>query len=297
MNHRLIIAAAAACLAPTCAAFAATPVDREIDADATGTLEVQNVSGSIEVRGGSRGTVHVTGTLADNVERLDVTRDGDRVRVDVVLRKNSHSGSDDEGTALTIDAPQGSRLRVSTVSSSVKVHGIEGEQELSSVSGHVDTDAVGDLTLSTVSGSVSARSHGADAVTRAHTVSGSLELAGVSGEIRAEAVSGSVRVVADKIGRAQVNTISGHASLHGALADDARVELTSTSGTVEMLFTGKAEADYELRSFSGQIKSCFGPPPTESRNGPQREQRFREGASSARVEAQTMSGRIDLCRE
>jgi DUF4097 and DUF4098 domain-containing protein YvlB len=295
MKLRLPVAFAAVSLAPLCA-VAATPVDREVDADAKGTLVVRNVSGSIEIEGGNGRTVHVTGTLADDVERLDVLRDGDRVRVEVVLRKNSHSS--DDGTSLTISAPQDSRLEVSAVSSSVEVRGIAGEQEISTVSGSIETDAQGsDLTLSSVSGSVTARGRGGSAVTRAHTVSGTVELVGISGEIRAEAVSGSVRVVADQIGRAQLNTISGRASLRGALADDARVELTSTSGTIDMAFSGKAEADYELQSFSGMIKSCFGPPVTESRYGPRHEQRFREGASNARVEAQTMSGRIDLCRE
>jgi hypothetical protein len=47
----------------------------------------------------------------------------------------------------------------------------------------------------------------------------------------------------------------------------------------------------------GPIRSCFGPPVVEAPNGPQRKQRFREGTSSARVHANSMSGSIDLCRE
>jgi DUF4097 and DUF4098 domain-containing protein YvlB len=115
--------------------------------------------------------------------------------------------------------------------------------------------------------------------------------------VQAEAVSGSMEVTADELRRATLSSISGSVSVHGKLADDARVEVTSTSGRVDLIFKGNAAAEYDLASFSGAIKSCFGPPVSEARNGPQRTQRFREGASNARVHANTMSGGIALCKE
>jgi len=282
-------------LAPLGAAFSATVIDREIEAAARGTLEVRNVAGSVSVEGSNGQTVHVTGTLADNVERLDVRRDGERVIVDVVLRENSHSG---DGTILKISAPRASDLEVSTVSADITAAGIEGEQRLKAVSGSIVTEAfASDLDLSSVSGSVSARGHDRAAMTRVRAISGRVELTGIAGEIRAEAVSGSVEVTADAIERAVLSSISGSVSLRGALTGDTRVELTSTSGNLRLLFKGAAAADYDLASFSGPIKSCFGPPVTEPRNGPQRTQRFTEGESDARVHASTMSGGIDLCRE
>ena len=75
------------------------------------------------------------------------------------------------------------------------------------------------------------------------------------------------------------------------------MEVTSTSGRVDLLFKGTAAAEYDLASFSGPIDSCFGPPVIQAPNGPQRKQRFREGTSNARVHANTMSGGIELCRE
>ena len=284
-----------ACFATFRATLADTPVDRELDADAHGKLEVRNVAGSIDVVGWDRAAVHVTGTLGDNVERLDFSRNGDRVVVEVVLQKNSHSS---HGTDLKISAPRASVTDVSTVSADITATGIEGEQRLNTVSGAVKTEAyAGDLTVASVSGEVTVQGHGRGAMTRAHSVSGDVRLAGLAGQVEAQAVSGAVEVTADKVARATLNSISGHVSLRGALDEHARVELTTTSGDVAMLLASPAAADYDLTTFSGAIKSCFGPPVPEPRNGPQRQHQFREGDSDARVHANTMSGSISLCRQ
>jgi DUF4097 and DUF4098 domain-containing protein YvlB len=295
MTPRFWLTLATLSLTPLSNARGATPVDREIDADPNGALEVRNVAGSIEVRGSNRRNVHVTGLLGDDVERLDVERSGDRVVIRVVLREHTNSR---EGTMLTIEAPRANDIDVDAVSARIDVSGIEGEQRLASVSGAIVTEAFdSDLYLSSVSGSVTARGKGRAAMTRARAISGSIELDGLAGQVNAEAVSGSLDVSVGDIERATLSSISGTVSLHGALRDDARVELTSTSGNLRMLFKGPAAAEYNLSTFSGPIKSCFGPAITEPRNGPQRSQRFSEGKSEARVHASTMSGGIDLCRD
>jgi DUF4097 and DUF4098 domain-containing protein YvlB len=282
---------------PFAGAFAATPVDREIDADPSRGLEVRNVAGMVEIEGWNRPSVHVTGTLADNVERLDVRAVGGRIVVEVILLENSRS-RDWGGTSLKIETPRSHDIEVDTVSASIAVRGIEGEQRLSSVSGSIDTEGfMADVDLNSVSGQVRGRGMKRDAVTRARAISGSVRLEGLAGQVQAEVVSGSVDVVADQLERATLSSISGTVSVRGTLTDDARVEVTSTSGHVDLLFKGSAAAEYDLASFSGQIRSCFGPPVTQPARGPQRKQQFREGASDAVVRAHTMSGGITLCRE
>jgi DUF4097 and DUF4098 domain-containing protein YvlB len=282
-------------LTPLLSARGATPVDREIDADPKGTLEVSNIAGSVEIRGSNRRNVHVSGMLGDDVERLDVERSGNRVIVRVVIRERQHSHDE---TSLTIEAPQGNSIDVDAVSASIDVSGIEGEQRLNSVSGSISTQAfANDLTLASVSGSLSAHGQGRAAMTRARSISGGVELKGIAGQVQAETVSGRLAVSVDAIERATLSSISGTVALDGALQDDARVELTSTSGSLRLLFKGRAEAEYDLSSFSGPIKSCFGPAVSETRYGPQRSQRFTEGTSNARVHVSSMSGGIELCRE
>ena len=284
-------------IAPLASTRAATPFDRTVDAAAGGTVVVHNVAGSIDVRGWDQASVHVSGTLADDVERIDVRRDGNRVSVDVVMREGSRSRSS-ERTKLTIEAPRASIVEVGTVSASIAARAIEGEQRLSSVSGTIDAEAfAGDVNVSSVSGEVTVHGHGSVAMTRARAISGSVRLTDVAGQVEAQAVSGSIEVAANQLDRATLSSISGRVSLSGVLGGRARVDLTTTSGSLEMMFTGTAAADYDLTTFSGAINPCFGPPVSEPRNGPQRQHRFREGDSDARVRANSMSGSITLCRK
>jgi DUF4097 and DUF4098 domain-containing protein YvlB len=287
----------ASALAPFAAAHGSTPFDRTIDADARGTVEVHNLAGSVDIEGWDQPSVHVSGTVADNVERVDVQRDGNRVMVEVVMREDSRSRSS-EGTRLKIEAPRASSLEVSTVSASIAARAIEGEQRLSSVSGTIDADAfASDMNVNSVSGAVTVQGHGSGALTRARSISGAVRLTNVAGQVEAQAVSGSVEVAADKLDRATLNSISGRISLTGALGERARADLTTTSGSLDMTFAGTAAAEYDLTTFSGSIDACFGPPVSEPRNGPQRQHRFREGDTDARVRANSMSGSITLCRK
>lgn len=298
MTQQLVARCAIFLLAPLGTAAAATSVDRQVPADPAGMVEIHNVAGSVEVVGGDRREVHVTGTLADNVERLDLERDGDRVIVRVVLEENWRSRSWN-GTELTVEVPRDSELRVDAVSANVDVRGVRGEQRLSSVSGNVDVqDVAGDLTVSSVSGNVIVRGSERQAVTRAKSVSGSVRIEGVAGTLEADSVSGSVDVEATTVSRVQLKSISGNVTLRSGLADDARVEAQTTSGNVRFVIVGDTDGEYDLASFSGGIRNCFGPPaPGPAAFGPpNRQHRFREGAGDARVRANSMSGTIDLCK-
>jgi DUF4097 and DUF4098 domain-containing protein YvlB len=296
MNRHLPWLTACA-FAPLAATHAATPFDRTLDADARGTVEVHNIAGSVDIQGWDQASVHVSGTLADNVERVDVQRSGSRVAVEVVMRDDSRSRSS-EGTKLRIEAPRASTLEVSTVSASIEARAIEGEQRLQSVSGSIDAEAfASDMNVSSVSGEVTVHGHGNIAMTRARAISGSVQLTDIAGQVEAQAVSGSVEVAAKQLDRATLSSISGRVTLSGALGEHARADLTTTSGSLNMTFAGTGAAEYDLTTFSGAIKPCFGPPVAEPRNGPQRQHRFREGDSDARVHANSMSGSITLCRK
>lgn len=278
------------------ASAAATPIDRTIAAGAAGELEVDNVAGSVEIVGWNKKEVHVTGDLQANAERLEVENQQGRIVVRVVLPQESHGGYA-EGTKLRINAPRDTSLEVSAISADIAVQGIEGSQRLHSISGSVRTEGFdNDLDVKSISGDVTIDGHDKAIHTRASAVSGDVLLNGISGDIEAKSVSGSVMLRSRSLQRAELESISGRLDVEGALAKDARVDATTTSGRVKLQFAGAAAAEYTLSSFSGGIDNCFGPKAGHTGFGSQRELHFSEGISRARVYARTMSGRIELCK-
>src|SRR5215510_15026721 len=69
-------------------------VDRKVTADARGEVLISNVSGNVDVRGWDRNEVQVTGTLDEDVERVDVETSGSRTIVKVILPRGSHNSGD-----------------------------------------------------------------------------------------------------------------------------------------------------------------------------------------------------------
>jgi hypothetical protein len=58
---------------------------------------------------------------------------------------------------------------------------------------------------------------------------------------------------------------------------------------------GEPAATFDVQSFSGAIKNCFGPKPAESRYGPGSRLQFTSGEGRARVRINTKNGDVKLC--
>jgi DUF4097 and DUF4098 domain-containing protein YvlB len=286
-------------------------VDRRIEADPNGELEVSNVAGEVTVEGWEQNEVHVTGELGENVERLDVVAEEQRVIVRVVLNRDRNKYGPDwsgNGADLRIQAPRGMALDIDAVSADIEVRDMHGEQRISSVSGDIETQAYdAEVRAQAVSGDVRVDGRAEALMIRANTVSGDVTIDEVSGEVSAESVSGDVVLRTGMIERARAQTVSGEVLVTAALGEAARLEGRAVSGDVEFQFSGTGAADYRLETFSGEIENCFGPQETgldDDRDSsgfppdpPGRQLRFREGNTQARVEATTHSGDIYVCRE
>ena len=61
---------------------------------------------------------------------------------------------------------------------------------------------------------------------------------------------------------------------------------------------GPVGAEFDVSSFNGDIRNCFGPAPVRtSEYAPGRELRFREGAGTGRVRIKTLNGDISVCNK
>ena len=57
-------------------------------------------------------------------------------------------------------------------------------------------------------------------------------------------------------------------------------------------------AEFEVTSFNGEIRNCFGPKPVRtSEYAPGTELRFKEGQGTARVRIKTLNGDIGICNK
>jgi DUF4097 and DUF4098 domain-containing protein YvlB len=270
-------------------------VNRTIDADDDGYIEIFNTSGSIEVRGWSNDSVEVTGTLGDSVEELIIERDGNEVLIRVEV-PNRHWGDIDAD--LVIKVPEDSSIEVSGVSTDIEIENVLGEQSLGTVSGDIETSGVGDdVEAESVSGDVDIQGNGAEGSFEAETVSGDVAITGVSGEVYGGSVSGDVDVIGGSFDEAYFESVNGDLTFHAALNRNGELSMETVNGTVDVEFTVPiTSARFDIETFNGSIRNCFGPKPERtSRYSPGLELSFTIGDGDARIEIETLNGSVNVC--
>jgi DUF4097 and DUF4098 domain-containing protein YvlB len=277
-------------------AMADTEVNETLDAAADGNVEVSNTAGSIEIRGWAENKVEVRGTLGDDVEELIFERDGDDVLIKVKVPR--HHGRDIDGE-LTIKVPQASSIEVSGVSADIDVDGVLGEQSLQTVSGNVGIQsASADVEAASVSGDVDVAGTGKDADIEAATVSGDVTLSGLAGSVEAGSVSGDVLIGDGSFDNAELETVNGDLRFMAELRPDGELAMESVNGSVEVEFAGDVSARFDIETFNGSIKNCFGPKPERtSKYSPGLELSFTHGDGDGYVAIETLNGSVSICNK
>jgi DUF4097 and DUF4098 domain-containing protein YvlB len=260
-------------------------------ADLDGAVEIENVAGQVDVTGWDRAEVEVTGTIGERVERVDVNTSAGHTTVRVVLPQDSWGRGGGMEADLIVHIPRKSFLTATLVSAGITTHGVQGQQQLRTVSGSIEGELAHEAKIGTVSGSV--KLAGGAGPLEVNSVSGSITVKGAAGEVRVGTVSGSADLQLGAVSRANFHTVSGPVSVDGSLASGAELEAGTVSGSLR--FTLKGPADYDIQSFSGSIDNCFGPKAQRSDYGPGLHLTFREGEGNTRVRLRTQSGSIQLC--
>jgi DUF4097 and DUF4098 domain-containing protein YvlB len=295
---RLVVAAAFATLIPHAAKAQdyqrRTQIDTTVRLDRAGTVDLSLISGKIRVTGWDRSEVKVVASIESGMLRFDANPS--RVSVSVDQSEDSRGrGRHDVGEArYDVSVPRGSRLVLEAVSGDVIASGSQGEIEATSVSGDVDvTNGVRDVSVESVSGSVHAAQINGNL--RAETVSGDMRIETVSGNVEANSVSGNVRLVGVQSKDVRAETASGDIVYSGSIEPGGKYSFESHSGTLRLNIPRGAGAQFRVETFSGDVSTDFpvttvpNPGSSRRRNG---RMEFRIGDGSARVTANTFSGRI-----
>ncbi len=286
--------AGALCLmaAPWSLLQAAAEFNQTSSADPQGSVEIDDMTGSVEVDGWDRPAVEVSGQPAGAADRVKVSSAGDKTTIHVMPFSINGDSSDD--IRLVVHVPAKSAVTTSLVSATLKVQGLQGDAYLRSISGNISGDVGGNLRVNTVTGTVQLSAPSAKRI-EIKTISGNVHLVGGQGEAEVSTVSGKVQADLGSLSRGRFKSISGDVTANYSMAQDAEIEGESVSGTIRFGFTSIPDADFDVQSFSGAIDNCFGPKPTQVEYGPGSKLIFKSGEGHGNVRIATKSGDIKLC--
>jgi DUF4097 and DUF4098 domain-containing protein YvlB len=204
---------------------------RTVRLGANGRLELDNLSGNVEVTGSSSDDVRITATRSarSNSEasaraalaaaQIEVTERPGLVRISAEPTRGRDNRVD---VNYVISVPAGTSLSLKTLSGDISVKNVAG-----------------DLRLNSISGNIAVR----DARPRATDV---------------EVVSGDVSLEQLDSERVQVKSLSGDITLKGRLARTGRYELHTHSGDIQVIPEGNPGFELEAETFSGDVSSDFG---------------------------------------
>jgi DUF4097 and DUF4098 domain-containing protein YvlB len=277
------------------AAAGVVHADRTIDETrplaADGRVEIDNISGEVNVTGWGGDSVRITGTLEDGVKELDISSSGSRLSIEVDLdRRTRNNGS----AYLTVKIPATANLEIETVSADISVDGVSGELQLESVSGQVEISGeTRSVDASSVSGDVIATSTAGSS--ELESVSGDIIVRHASGRLDAGVVSGNIEIEGGELDGFDAETVSGSIFCAAQPTDRGRFVMETMSGKIEMVVSPDINADFYIETYSGSIKNDIGPPAKRTDEyGPGKELRFTAGSGGARVSIESFSGSVKL---
>lgn len=282
-------------------ALADTAIDQSRPLSATGQVSIENVKGSIVVRGWDRPEVRITGTLGEGVEKLEIEGDGDSLRIEV---KNPGSGGGlfnwgggdrSKPSVLEVTLPATASVNVESVSAGIDVTGVRGRRlSAESVSGSIDVrdSAPGEARFDTVSGDVDAELESRDV--GADSVSGNISLGGrIGGRVSLDTVSGNASLDATSLDRLTLSSVSGDGRLRTGLAEGGALSADTVSGRLSLDLPADTSARLRVETFSGSITSPVGEVKTQQ-YGPGKSLDARLGSGSGEIRLESFSGSVRI---
>lgn len=287
----------------------AQPISRSIDAAPAGRVVIELADGDVTVRGTDGTTAEVSGELGGRAEDLELTRQGNEIRIRVVERADAAAGNE---TELYVSVPRASALTVNATNADLLVADMHGTLSLHTVSGDIDTELYGaSIEAETVGGDIRVAGRGGPAEASLTTVAGEIEAGGAFSRLTASTVSGDIELdVLDAV-LMSLNTTNGDIEVHATLDGAAELTAETINGDVELRVGEEGELNLDAGTFSGRIETCFDDESAaagETRDGrrdgrrDRRDGRGRGGElvvtaapDSPRVRVRTLNGDIEIC--
>ncbi|MBI3652923.1 MAG: DUF4097 family beta strand repeat protein [Acidobacteria bacterium] len=129
-----------------------------------------------------------------------------------------------------------------------------------------------------------------------HSVSGEVEIQGVRGNIKVASVSGEVHVK-DVSGAVNASSVSGSVEVEiQQLVGKDDLKFSSVSGSVQVKMPGDLDAEVDMSTLSGSLKTDFPLEIRKEKYGPRNSVKGRLGDGSRRLHMSSVSGSLTLSR-
>ena len=269
---------------------AQTPVDERRPAEANGVVEIENLVGSVKVVGWNEAAVQVTGTLAADSE-LEFESSGKRTSIEV---EGDDHNPKEAASDLEVRVPASSHVEIEGVRLDIEVSGVTGSVEAETVEGGItQSGAASEVSLQSVMGAVEVA--GSSGHIQAETVNGSVTIRSSSGQVEASTVNGRLVVSEGSFDRVALESVAGAVTFEADLASQARVDIETVSGAVELFVSADITGDFAISSFSGGIENGLGIGTIEQESFlPAKELNFSTGSGGVRVSVETLSGSVHI---
>jgi len=242
--------------------------ERTLSVSGPVSLEVTTGSGSITVRSGGNGTVHIFAKIhahdswfgmsaTEKIHNLEsnppIDQQGNTIRVGGIRGRQSAFwwlfGWDSNNVSIDYDltVPPATGLASHTGSGNQSLDGLQLSSSAEAGSGNITVqNMVGDLRVTSGSGDLKIDS--VKGALHAETGSGSIRATGVAGEVSASTGSGNVEVQQAAPGNVAIKTGSGGVTLSGV-----RGGLKIQTGNGEIRVAGEPKDDWHVGTGSGNI--------------------------------------------
>ena len=288
---------------------------RDVSPDENIRIEVMR--GDVIILGVKNSRFYVEGELDEKAEGFELKSSGGttRFKVDMPRRVNSGWGSSDEGSVLKFHIPEGANVEFEGVNTDVRITGIEGGSEITTVNGEIEARTLaGPVSLETVNGRIDSRRN--QGYLSLSTVNGSIYDESEADSLEMESVNGSVSSTSSSRD-IEVSTVNGRARLN--LSGTERLEFSTVNGTIEVTLSDSEAPNIEGSTVSGSVEltlpditgarvslesaaggrinnSLTSDPVMKAKYGPMRHLEFVMGNGKGRIELQTVSGDLSLKR-
>ncbi|WP_091987115.1 DUF4097 family beta strand repeat-containing protein [Pseudoalteromonas denitrificans] len=294
--------------------FAGEKIDEVLSVESNGKVVIKNQRGDVQIKGWDKSEVKVTGELDDKALGYEFKSSGSHTIFKVKMPNKMRSWNSGEGSNLVIYIPTNSKLNFDGVNVNVDVLEIQGGARIETVNGNISAKKLTEkINLSTVNGAILSKEldgkihyetvngdiHDINSQGRLRfdAVNGDIEIITKAEDIRIENVNGEIKLKAQVIQRLDINTVNGRLDLSiPDFSDNARVQIETVSGNVELALAKSISAKFEIDSHAGgRIKNQLTSDKIKkAKYGPSSSLEFEMSAGNADIEIDTISGRVSL---